>query len=329
VERSPTIDEDLDNAFSSATGSLGAEALGMPSPGGFDRVSEDARELPKFGLLGSYDQLTLYGVQLVPDQRLFEELNESTTSMTGLPGTVDDFPLGARELRTIHFRFLRPDSSANQTADDTYRGLLRVDTAWHEGDAAEWTAEQFEELLRQSQETLGAERDAVEQQIARLRQERDGATTIRPDQLTLFSEVAGIKFRYYDGSFWRDTWDSRLENRLPLAVEIFLQFREEKLRRQQLRRRNEQREAPSLVDQGAVDGETQELDEDWNTLELYDPDGMGLSDFAAETDGVIHRLLIPCAGAASDARRTLGTESPADSISGSPAPTASPRGGRL
>jgi general secretion pathway protein J len=35
----------------------------------------------------------------------------------------------------------------------------------------------------------------------------------------LAPEVVGLDVRYYDGQ-WRDSWDSRTQNRLPLAVEI-------------------------------------------------------------------------------------------------------------
>jgi prepilin-type N-terminal cleavage/methylation domain-containing protein len=299
---------------------------------GIGNLTESAPELPAFGLVGSFDQLTLYGVQLTPDGLAYQHTvptsGQAAFEGAGLPGTVDEIPRGAPELRIIHFRFLLPDASPNRAAMQAHRGLLRVDTAWHEGDASRWAGEQLEELLVQVDDQGAADREAVDQQIARLRQQREGVTSLRPDQLLLFAEVAGIKFRYFDGNFWRDTWDSRLDNRLPLAVDIYLQFRDEKLRRQRLRRQNQQRSP--LADRQSREAELdEELVEQWNTLELYDPDGVRLSDFAAESDGTVYRLLIPCAGAASDARRTLGTESVTDSPGGRPPLSRSPLGGGL
>jgi hypothetical protein len=287
---------------SSMSGGLGASG-----------PSDSAVALPTFGLVGSFDRLTVYGVQLVPDPNTLQQLSEPSNSTPTLPGVVEDIPPGANELRTIHFRFIQPELSANRAADTaSHRGLLRIDTAWHQVDASQWTDEQMEEVLVQAEQESGMPGAAgVELQISRLRRERDGVSQLLPDQLLLFSEVAGIKFRYFDGTFWHDAWDSRLEDRLPLAVEIFLQFREEKLRREQLRRRNLERQRPGTRDEGEL--EDAELDEDWNTLELYDPDGVTSNDFAAESENAIFRLLVLCAGAATDARRSSVTGSTMES----------------
>jgi hypothetical protein len=303
-----------------------SSGLGSGFASGLGQTPEMAAQLPTFGLVGSHDQLTVYGVQLVPDPNAFALLNDPNRAATPLPGMVEDLPPGAHELRTIHFRFLQPDLSPNRTSSDSSRrGLLRIDTAWHEADASGWTNEQLDEVFEQAEQEEGLEGtggSGVDLQISRLRRERDGTQQLLPEQLLLFPEVAGIKFRYFDGTFWRDAWDSRLDDRLPLAVEIFLQFRGEKERRQQLRRRNLERRVASTAEDREL--EEAELEEDWNTLELFDPDGTTISDFALETDSQVFRLLVLCAGAATDARPASVTGSPLDGSSESLPPNASP-----
>lgn len=43
----------------------------------------------------------------------------------------------------------------------------------------------------------------------------------------LTEEIAGLRFRYYDGSKWKDNWDSRTNKTLPKAVEIELTLLDE------------------------------------------------------------------------------------------------------
>lgn len=38
----------------------------------------------------------------------------------------------------------------------------------------------------------------------------------------LTDEIAGLRFSYFDGSKWKDTWDSRITKALPRAVEVEL-----------------------------------------------------------------------------------------------------------
>ena len=293
----------------------GMGLAGTAGVSGSADATQSATELPRFGLIGSYDRLTLYGVQLVPELMPFGDFTESSDT-TKLPGVVEDQPPGASELRTIHFRFLQPERSPNHEAGATHRGLLRIDTAWHEADASSWTDDRLQEFLMEAEDEESGRLEAVDLQIAQVRRQRDGMTTLSPDHFLLFAEVCGIKFRFYDGYFWRDAWDSRLEGCLPLAVEICLQFRDERLRRQQLLRRNLQRD-PAM---GQVDREAdeEELEEDWNTLELFDPDGVRSGESDVGTDGPVFRVLVPCAGAASDAHRSTGTEEGAEVEGGVP-----------
>jgi type II secretory pathway pseudopilin PulG len=307
----PSLEDDL--LFSEQPLGM-SSGLGARDAAGTGQTAEMAVSIPTFGLIGSHDQITVHGVLLVPDPNAFAGLNDPNRSAPPLPGMVEDLPPGAHELRTIHFRFLQPDLSPNRTSGETpRRGLLRIDTAWHEADASQWTNEQLEEVFVQAEqegERGGEGAGGVDLQISRLRRERDGTAQLLPEQLLLFPEVAGIKFRYFDGTFWRDAWDSRLEDRLPLAVEIFLQFRDEKQRRQQLRRRNLERRTASTAEDREM--EEAEWEEDWNTLELFDPDGTTTSDFALETESQVFRLLVLCAGAATDARPAASAGPPSD-----------------
>jgi len=41
---------------------------------------------------------------------------------------------------------------------------------------------------------------------------------------TLGQKVGWLEFRYYDGTVWSDSWDSRSQRRLPVAVEVKFQL---------------------------------------------------------------------------------------------------------
>jgi general secretion pathway protein J len=48
-------------------------------------------------------------------------------------------------------------------------------------------------------------------------------TVPEPEQETLCRDVAGLNLRYFDGSYWHDSWDSTVfADRVPLVVEITL-----------------------------------------------------------------------------------------------------------
>ena len=38
-------------------------------------------------------------------------------------------------------------------------------------------------------------------------------------------EVSQVAFRYFDGADWQETWDSGIQNGLPVAIEIVLTLR--------------------------------------------------------------------------------------------------------
>ncbi len=285
------------------------------------RGGDEALPLPKFGIVGSYNWVTLFGVQLVPEPPPSGETVRQT------PGLLEsDLPPGANALRVIHFRYLQPSLSPNRLSEAA-SGLLRVESAWHEGNAHEWSDDDFDEYLT----TLAMEREgaieAVDQQIARVRQQREGRTALAPEQVMLVSDVAGLKFRYYDGFTWKDTWDSRLEKRLPLAIEIFVQFHEPMTSGRRAARRGAEQggargegNASDVSSLGASgDSESLGSDSPWNTLELYDPDDLTWEPGLDAPSTPIHRMLIPCAGGASDALRqprTGGTDSLPDGTRG-------------
>jgi type II secretory pathway pseudopilin PulG len=61
-------------------------------------------------------------------------------------------------------------------------------------------------------------------QVARLAIARANWGLLESTIKNLAPEVTRMEFRYYDGFRWWVTWDSQLEQRLPLLVEITLQF---------------------------------------------------------------------------------------------------------
>lgn len=53
--------------------------------------------------------------------------------------------------------------------------------------------------------------------------------------LELSEDIAGLNFRYLEDGAWLDSWDSRVSNKLPEAIEITLIVRDEKDREREYR----------------------------------------------------------------------------------------------
>jgi type II secretion system protein J len=48
-------------------------------------------------------------------------------------------------------------------------------------------------------------------------------TAVSPDQQTLLEDVQNLKFTYYDGTNWNDTWSTTLWN-IPIAIRVSIDF---------------------------------------------------------------------------------------------------------
>ena len=48
-------------------------------------------------------------------------------------------------------------------------------------------------------------------------------TAVSPDQQTLLEDVQNLKFSYYDGTNWNDTWSTTLSN-IPIAIRVSIDF---------------------------------------------------------------------------------------------------------
>lgn len=49
------------------------------------------------------------------------------------------------------------------------------------------------------------------------------STTVAPDQQTLLEDVQDLKFTYYDGTNWNDSWSTTLSN-IPIAIRVNIAF---------------------------------------------------------------------------------------------------------
>jgi len=197
----------------------------------FDQFSQDLRSaipdtataLPgasssvrRFGLFGTERSLQVDVLQVAPSQ-----LIAATVAAEGLAWTPPR-PLHVPELRTVQYWLEGPvDLGLREGA--VRQGLVRRELDW-ETPAAEISpgsppagpaAEDADTPIEQGP-SLAVPADPTG--VAPFRADPGDSSVLR------VPEVAGLEFRYYDGSGWSGQWNSLERKSLPVAVEIVLRL---------------------------------------------------------------------------------------------------------
>ena len=156
--------------------------------------------------------------------RFTPTVDESTTTLdtqrvTNVGMSIDARPRGGHtrvpELRRIMFRFT-PPMSLSSTTD---RGLLRAVSTWESMYSVNDTGATATTIDESTEVDVGSGMGTGTQSASTtpIAPHLGKSAPIRVDRMP---EVTRFELRYFDGRTWRADWDSRLEGRLPIAVEV-------------------------------------------------------------------------------------------------------------
>ncbi len=173
--------------------------------------SRDASGARRFGLFGNSTELRIDVLQIpafeIAPTPTAEEMEDST----------EPHKLQAPELRTIYYSYF-DSTSLDSTLPDARVGLTRRELDFEtpeQLDDADLTG--FAEVP-----VLGSE-PAEEVPVAPSGSTFDQLLEVGMDSsVTWAPEVVSLKFRYFDGTRWRKSWDSLSRKGLPVAVEMTL-----------------------------------------------------------------------------------------------------------
>lgn len=216
----PLIKIDSSNADSNGADS---ESEGeIPSLFGSD---EKEQQVPQFSLIGSSQQLVINThVTKLPKLEFDSEeesLQGSSTagSSSDIPsGSLDEFKLVAPELMTVVYDFT--DSSYSETESQGLPiGLIRRELDWqsHEPDDEGGLGDDSGETesLSAESETYLSDDDLEEMELSEII-----SADLENEAFLWVPEMTRLKFRYFDGSSWGDSWDSEFRGALPFAIEV-------------------------------------------------------------------------------------------------------------
>lgn len=197
----------------------------------FDQLSEDLRSaipdtataLPgasssvrRFGLFGTERSLQVDVLQVAASQVI------AAAAEAEGPAWKPPRPLQVPELRTVQY-WLEGAADSGFAEGAVRQGLVRRELDWETPVAESVPGAPPSPPTAEDAET-GAEKDptlavpADPTGVAPFRAEPSGPALLR------VPEVAGLEFRYYDGSGWSGQWNSLQRKSLPVAVEIVLRF---------------------------------------------------------------------------------------------------------
>ena len=205
------LSDDLHSAIEDAPDESQADDTGRTSP------------VRRFGLLGTEDTLRFDVLQVIP-------LEESPA----LQGDVTDGLRGVKvrqvpELRTISYSFRRSDRIEQEdtgalTADEvdavTRPGLTRRELDYETPEAeleAPAVGRRFPGVVSAGMGLAEGKTDQIVDESI--------DPELEDDSIMWIPEVAGLKFRYFDGSGFSSEWNSLERKSLPSAIEVTLQLR--------------------------------------------------------------------------------------------------------
>ncbi len=111
--------------------------------------------------------------------------------------------------------FLRAD----EVADESATGVLRVDQSWIAFQRGRMRAGNDFNRFNAGRKIDLQEDDFLVIGQSQANQEEGGPIGTKPEVRDLIPEIESWKFRYFDRG-WRDSWDSSWHRRLPTAIEI-------------------------------------------------------------------------------------------------------------
>ena len=134
-----------------------------------------------------------------------------------------------RELRTVYYSLARPipaETSAPGAPTSSGDALIRYETSWLDS-PGESSIAQPAALQSSGQDQLFEEFLAIGDRYESTQRDTHGAEIpeMPSEDFSVAPEVAGLEFRYFDGTEWLSSWDSEAEGKLPVAVEIIVAVR--------------------------------------------------------------------------------------------------------
>lgn len=246
-----------EGAFVSSPGVLpGSEAVVdayVPLPTSFSGGSPGAT-LPVYSLSGSETSMKLI---VMRDVFVTGKQDEAELDLN-MPGESSE--PREPELRVVWYQFVPRDEdefSTESTADEELiTGLARREIAWEDLIGNETP----DDLLMQTEETSDIETSELASEYeletpVETEEERE-ALKGKEERIDL-PQIVSCRFRYFDGSMWRSSWESGSTRELPVALEVMLQIEPTgAAQRERIRREQE-----SLVETSQEDEENTVLQE--------------------------------------------------------------------
>lgn len=217
-----------------------------------DAANVDSSAVRRFGLFGTQHELRIDVLQIVPLEvslaayRADEDRGQDSLSP-------DEPRRRAPELRTVCYTFnkrrevndiesLDSISTADEAGMETETdllGLIREEIDFETRDPSARGERLAGRLTNRSTRDVTAEENVLDEFAAATGETSDEEIDARIDSGAVLwvPEVAGLEFRYFDGSGWTSQWDSIQRKSLPVAVEIRLEI--ESLDPRAVRRRAE------------------------------------------------------------------------------------------
>ncbi|MHB8898262.1 MAG: PulJ/GspJ family protein [Thermoguttaceae bacterium] len=180
----------------------------------------------RFGLYGTSTELRIDVLQIPAFQVARPPAAEEPDDQAG-PGPRR---LQAPELRTVYYTF-NDTASADSSLPDGRVGLIRRELDFETPEKLEPSAGTDEPALVEAvleEPVLGQSAVDVQAPAGPTTAELSGSTfdqilEVGMDHSVMWApEVMSVRFRYFDGSRWRGSWDSLARKGLPVAVEMRL-----------------------------------------------------------------------------------------------------------
>ncbi len=170
----------------------------------------------RFGLYGTSTELRIDVLQIPAFQVASAPAAQETEH------TTEPRKLQAPELRTVYYTF-HDSASVDSTLPDSRVGLTRRELDFETPEELDTAESGVPALAEVSLTEDTPVKPAAVVAAAPARSTFDELLEVGMDNSVMWApEVMSLKFRYFDGSKWRNSWDSLARKGLPVAVEMTL-----------------------------------------------------------------------------------------------------------